>query len=153
MPASKTGNSSNVHKRVLTAVALLLTILLTGCAGHSTQMLGAIDVSDKTVATPAGTKGIVGPVKRVLYEEGWQVDEFDRVKSRYKLHFNTVRTQLLCVNEWSEISYELYFVDNTNGKPAFVISGDSCDSFSDVAEAFKTALRKASSQTPAIGAR
>jgi len=124
-------------------IALTATILLAGCAGNTTQMLGTIDPSDKTIATPAGAKGIVGPVKKVLYEEGWQVDEFDRVKSRYKLHFNTVRAQLLCVNEWSEISYELFFVDNTDGKPVFVISGDSCDSFSDVAVAFRTALRKA----------
>jgi hypothetical protein len=132
-----------MYKIRLPAIALIIVTSLVGCAGHSTQMLGTIDPSDRTVATPAGTKGIVGPVKRVLHDEGWQVDEFDRVKSRYKLHFNTVRTQLLCINEWSEISYELFFVDNSDGKPIFVISGDSCDSFSDVAEAFRAALSKA----------
>ena len=123
-----------MHKPSFVTIALIAFTFLAGCAGHSTQMLGSIDASDNTVAAPAGTKGIVGPVKRILYEEGWKVDEFDQVKSRYKLHFNTVRTQLLCLNEWSEISYELYFVDNTDGKPVFVISGDSCDSFSDVAK-------------------
>ena len=132
-----------MHNNSLVTIAFIAAASLAGSAGHSTQMLSSIDASDHTVAVPAGTKGIVGPVKRVLYEEGWQVDEFDRVKSRYKLHFNTVRTQLFCLNEWSEISYELYFVDNTDGKPVFVISGDSCDSFSDVAEAFQAALHKA----------
>ncbi len=71
------------------------------------------------------------------------VDEYDLQPTRYKLVINTVRAQLVCWNEFSEVSYEVFLVDTSTGREIFVISGDDCDDFSKASTAFRNALQKA----------
>ena len=107
---------------------LATSLLLSGCASNRLELMGGIDPSEKTISAPPGSMAILGPVKRKLVVNGWKVDEFDQVDTRYKVTVNTVRTQLLCWNEWSEV---------------FRITGESCDSYSDVGDAFEKALKAA----------
>jgi hypothetical protein len=117
--------------------------LLSGCASNRLELMGSIDASDKTISASAGGLAILGPVKRKLIVNGWKVDEYDQVDTRYKLTINTVRTQLFCLNEWSEVAYEIMFLDKKARTEVFRISGESCDSYSDVGDAFENALKAA----------
>lgn len=128
-------------------VVLLATVLLvSGCASHRLELTGSIDSSNKTVSAPAGSLAILGPVKRKLVINGWKVDEFDKMETRYKLTINTVRTQLLCWNEWSEVAYEIMFLDKKAQTEVFRMTGESCDSYTDVGDAFENALKAAEFQ-------
>ena len=124
-------------------IVIVLATVLLGCASSNTIHFGSIDTNEKTISAPPGTKGIVGPLKQVLFSEGWMVDEYDLQPTRYKLVINTVRAQLVCWNEFSEISYEVFLVDTSTGREIFVISGDDCDDFSKASTAFRNALKKA----------
>ena len=122
---------------------LATSLLLSGCASNRLELTGGIDPSEKTISAPPGSMAILGPVKRKLVVNGWKVDEFDQVDTRYKVTVNTVRTQLLCWNEWSEVAYEIMLLDKKARAEIFRISGESCDSYSDVGDAFEKALKAA----------
>lgn len=129
-------------------MVLATGVLLSGCASNKLELMGGIDPSNKTVSAPPGSLAILGPVKRKLVINGWEVDEFDQVDTRYKVTVNTVRTQLFCLNEWSEVSYEIMFLDKKSRSEVFRISGESCDSYSEVGDAFEKALKAAESKSP-----
>lgn len=133
----------------ISSILILMVVgsILLGCASSNVEMMGAIDPSDRTVSAPPGGLGILGPVKRKLVVNGWQVDEYDQVDTRYKLTVNTVRTQLLCLNEWSEVAYEIMFLDKRARLEVFRISVESCDSYSDVGDVFENAIREAESKS------
>jgi hypothetical protein len=127
------------------APALLALSLLAGCASNQTQLMGSIDPNEKTVSVPAGSMGILGPVKRKLTVNGWTTDEYDQIDTRYKVTVSTVRTQLVCLVEWSEVAYEVMFLDKKARREVFRLTGESCDDYLDVAEAFEKALKAAES--------
>lgn len=136
-------NFKNKIKRALLFSAVFLGSLnLTGCASTSALYFGSVDPNEKTVSAPAGVKGILGPLKQSMYANGWQVDEYGLKSMRYKLVVNTVRAQLICWNEFSEISYEVFLVDTKSGREVFVISGDDCDDFKKASDAMSEALRR-----------
>jgi hypothetical protein len=126
--------------------AILLVAVLGGCATHKSNITGSIDPAEKTISVPPGSLGILGPVKRKLVVNGWTIDEFDQADTRYKFALTTVRTQLLCLVEWSEVSYEIVLLDKKARREVFQLSGESCDSYSDVADEFEKAIKAAESR-------
>jgi hypothetical protein len=125
--------------------ALVILALVGGCATNKTELMGSIDPREKTVSVPAGSMAILGPVKRKLTVNGWTSDEYDQIDTRYKLTVSTVRTQLVCLVEWSEVAYEIMFLDKKARREVFRLSGESCDDYLDVADAFERALKAAES--------
>lgn len=134
-------------KKYVASAFLVTSLLISGCASNRLELTGGIDPAEKTISAPAGSMAILGPVKRKLVVNGWKVDEFDQMNTRYKLTVNTVRTQLLCWNEWSEVAYEIMFLDKKARTEVFRISGESCDSYSDVGDAFENALKAAEAKS------
>lgn len=122
----------------------ILFLFLLGCASNETLYFDSIESEEKTVSVPGGYKGVIGPLKQVLLAEGWELGEYGIKESRYKLIVNTVRAQLLCWNEFSEISYEVFLVDLKKNREIFVISGEDCDDFSKASTALRNAIKKAS---------
>ena len=57
------------------AIILFVAILffLSGCMHHNLQSYAAIDLSQKTITVPSGSKGLRGKLKQVLTEQGWQL--------------------------------------------------------------------------------
>jgi hypothetical protein len=147
-------------KKVMTALAC---ILLSSCANTNVQTYSRVNAGEKTVTVPAGSKGLKGVLKAYLSKNGWKMSvyqgptvtqgsrdpsdgsqvskKYDTFNTRYTLQLSTSRAELLCMNESSEISYELSFVDNHTGMDVFTLDGKSCDSYDDVVEKFGAALR------------
>src|SRR5664280_177843 len=90
-------------KLTILFVAILFT--LSGCMHHNIQNYATIDVSQKTVTVPPGSKGLRGKLKQVLTEQGWRLsidrgpsvvegdlgsktklESYDTFNTRYRLH-------------------------------------------------------------------
>ncbi|MBU3069389.1 hypothetical protein KOI40_06115 [Aestuariicella sp. G3-2] len=131
-----------MQKLISIGFALIL-MTITGCASQETEIYSRIDTSEKTVNVPAGHKGITGAVRKTLKQNGWEVVPFLSTDARYQLQINAHRVQLVCLNEFSEIAYEIIFSDNKTGEEVFYISGKDCDDFNIASDALTSALKKA----------
>jgi len=120
-----------------------ITALTSGCVGQDTKVSGLIDRSEKTISVPAGRRGIEGVLIKSLEKNDWEVDQYDKKETRYQLHINTVRTQLFCLHEWSEVAYEILFIDNKTSEEIIYIAGEDCSPYSNTSKAFEAALLEA----------
>lgn len=120
---------------------LALVVTLTGCASVSSTSFKLIDLASKTVFIQPGSMRVLDPIKSAFRQNGWQVNEFDQSKTRYRVQLNTKSTQLFCLSEWSEIEFELLLLDSAKQETVFVVQGKSCDSYQDVANELNKLLR------------
>ncbi len=120
-----------------------IAILFCGCAGQETAIYSYIDNSDKTIKVPPGHHGIKAALKNVLVKNNWTIDEFNKIDTKYELYISTGYAQLVCLKEWTEISYEIFVVEKASGEEILSISGTDCDSYSSASEALELALRQA----------
>ena len=143
-------------------MAAFLCILLASCASGNVQTYSKVDSGEKTVTVPAGSKGLKGVLKAYLSKSGWKMSvyqgptvtrggrdpddgsevskQYNTFNTRYTLQLSTSRAELFCKNEFSEISYDLSFIDNHTGMEVFTLDGKSCDSYDDVVKKFAAAL-------------
>jgi len=119
------------------------SVLMIGCVGQDTKISGLIDRAEKTISTPAGRRGIEGVLIKSLQKHDWDVDQYGKKETRYQLHINTVRAQLFCLNEWSEVSYEILLIDNETSEEVIYIAGEDCSPYSNTSKAFEAALSEA----------
>jgi len=130
-------------KATILFVAILF--VLSGCMHHNIQNYAAIDLSQKTVTVPPGSKGLRGKLKQVLTEHGWRLfvdrgpsvvegdlgtktklESYDTFNTRYRLH--VVFSQYdLCLNLQPAIIYDISFIDNKTGSEVFTIEGKGCE--------------------------
>ena len=131
---------------------ILAIIFYSGCASHNVNVYGKIDVSNKTVTVPPGSKGLKGDIKKVLAQRGWKlvvyrgpsvtegnlgkntkIEQYDTFNSRYRLMVVS-DVYDICLNFSPAITYDISFIDNESGSEIFTIDGRGCES--DVVKAF-----------------
>jgi hypothetical protein len=128
-----------------TILFVAIVFVLSGCMYHNIQNYAAIDVSQKTVTVPPGSKGLRGKLKQVLTEQGWRLsidrgpsvvegelgsktklEAYNTFNTRYRLH--VVFSQFdVCLNFQPAITYDISFIDNKTGSEVFTIEGKGCE--------------------------
>ena len=115
-------------KRITT---LLITLILASCTNVSSTTNSPFEGGAKEVYIQPGTLRALGPIKDTFRKNGWNVNEFDE-QSRYLIHLNTKKIQLLCLNENSELEVELLFLDQKSKSTIFSITAKTCDSYTNL---------------------
>ena len=138
------------------AIVYLSVIFMFGCSSHNIQMYGQVDLNNKTVTVPPGSKGLKGELKNYLSKNGWElfvyrgpsvtegevgektrVQQYDTFKSKYKL-IAASRQYDVCFNFSPAIHYDISFINNITGAEIFTIDGRGCES--DVVKKFDNAI-------------
>ncbi len=114
-------------KKVIT-IPLLIAALIS-CTNARSIKEGEIDFSEKTIYIQPGSFRFLKKVKNAFIAKGWQIEEFEENKTRYKLQINSKSTQLFCWNEFSEIEVEMMLVDMKNKSIVFTIISKTCDTY------------------------
>ncbi len=141
----------------LNALCLLVSFAVVGCAKTNVQTYSAVDVSDKTITVPAGSKGLKGGLKSALSQNGWKLmvdggpsitegqigastklKNYDTFNSRYRLLVASKRFDV-CFNFSPAVRYEISFIDNQTGAEVFTLDGRDCES--DIVEEFKKLIK------------
>lgn len=120
---------------------ILLGVTLAGCASISSSSFKPIDSESKTVFIQPGSMRVLEPIKKAFRENGWEVNEFDQSKTRYRVHLNTKSTQIVCLSEWSELELELLLLDSKMQETVFVVEGKSCDSYQNLVDELNKLLK------------
>lgn len=129
----------------LTILFVAILFALSGCMHHNIQNYATIDVSQKTITVPPGSKGLRGKLKQVLIEQGWRLsidrgpsvvegdlgsktklESYDTFNTRYRLHV-VFRQFDICLNFQPAITYDISFIDNKTGSEVFTIEGEGCE--------------------------
>jgi hypothetical protein len=135
---------------------LIVVIALSGCSHIDVQHYGTMDLSDKTMTVPPGSKWLIGELKKSLVSSGWELSIYDgaattsgtagaMVELKHTKAFNA-RYRLTVAATWynqcmdytNAVNFDLSVIDNNKGKEVFTMSGNGCES--DIVEAFNNAL-------------
>jgi len=135
---------------------LIAVIALSACSHIEVQHYETMDLSDKTMSVPPGTKWLIGELKKSLISSGWELLIYDgasttsgtagaKVELSHTKAFNA-RYRLAIAATWynqcmdytNAVSFDLSVIDNNKGKEVFTMSGNGCES--DIVKAFNNAL-------------
>lgn len=125
--------------------SLFLLVALAACRLPAPRIYSAIDNADKSVTVPAGSSGILGPLKEALQANGWRMvvyqgpvvkegvtgantntKEYQTFNTRYRLLASSVTDPTPCLGAGKSYdSYDISFIDNRSGAEVFTLSADS----------------------------
>ena len=136
---------------------IFLIFVLASCASHDAVVYKSIDLSEKSITVPIGSRGLKGGIKKALASEGWNLvvdkgpsvtqgslgedtnlSNYDTFNSRYRLLVTSAWIDV-CLNLSPFISYDVVVIDNSAGAEAFTLSGRGCEN--DVIDKFMQALK------------
>jgi len=123
---------------------LILCLFLSACLTVDKSVFKEVDYSEKTVTVPAGTFGLLKPIKKYLNESGWKttvyrapdvtegtndgevnLKTYNTFHTRYNLLVNQTKFDL-CLNFEPALHFDISLIDNKDGTEVFSLSGSSC---------------------------
>ena len=135
---------NQIIKKVAITIALFaMVIVVSGCQTDA-EYLNDLVVTQKTITTPPGNRGITGAVKKMFSRHGYEIfvyggpkrtvgtigTETDIVSGKAFLsNFSLYLSQEvidICLNGEGYYRFDISIVDNTNGKEVFVANGHGC---------------------------
>lgn len=124
---------------------LVVTLMLTGCLYSNLKVYSPIDITEKTMTVPTGSRHLIGALKKELNKNGWKLlvyghgpikteGEFNKNVSLETYDTFNTRYNLLVEEDWtdycltfdSELNYDISLIDNKTGEEVITLSGLDC---------------------------
>ena len=125
-------------------ITFIFLFIISGCTNITTHTAVSNPLPagvNKEVYIQPGTMRVLGPIKEQFRQNKWKVNEIDKDSSRFFVHLNTKKIQLLCWNENSELEVELNLMDKQTGRTVFSIYAQTCDEYKNLTEELSKALK------------
>lgn len=129
-------------KKVIWCISLVLPLY--GCTTYNARVITPLDLAEKTVTVPVGSKGLKGDVKELLAKSGWKLmvgnedvksegSAGESVDIKHVRDYGTRYRMLIssrwydrCMNGSQAYNYEVSMIDNKSSIEVFTMDGHGC---------------------------
>ncbi len=126
-------------------IFIFIIICLSACVQYDVDRYEFIDLTDKSMTVPVGSKGLKGKLKKALIDDAWKLavykgatvttgavgantnaQTYEKFLTKYRLRVSSKMVDLCFPSFTPLLDYDISVINNNNGMEAFTMSGRAC---------------------------